>query len=182
MSGTANNFLQAVAAFSHSGFWAVGFLNVTNTGTYQTLIELVCRPQFSVAGPSSTQAAASFSLTVTATDPFGSVVGNYTGTVHFTSTDAQATLPSDYTFILGDAGSHTFSGVVLKTAGTQTITVTDAGQSDTNGSIAIKVTCSGACPAPAVPPAGRGGVKPAPPIPPGTRHPRAGAAERRSPF
>ena len=46
------------------------------------------------------------------------------GTVHFTSTDAQAVLPANYTFTAGDAGAHTFS-VTLETAGTQTITATD---------------------------------------------------------
>ena len=30
----------------------------------------------------------------------------YTGTVHFTSSDAQAVLPSDYTFTAADAGAH----------------------------------------------------------------------------
>jgi hypothetical protein len=44
--------------------------------------------------------------------------------VHFTSTDAQAGLPADYTFVGGDNGLHSFS-VTLKTAGTQSITATD---------------------------------------------------------
>ena len=48
----------------------------------------------------------------------------YTGTVHFTSSDAQAGLPANYTFTGGDAGTHVFS-VTLKTAGTQSITATD---------------------------------------------------------
>src|SRR5207244_5649962 len=49
---------------------------------------------------------------------------SYTGTVHFTSTDSQAGLPADYTFVGGDNGVHSFS-VTLKTAGAQSITAAD---------------------------------------------------------
>jgi hypothetical protein len=48
----------------------------------------------------------------------------YTGTVHFTSSDARAALPGNYTFSAGDAGAHTFSAT-LKTAGSQSLTATD---------------------------------------------------------
>jgi autotransporter-associated beta strand protein len=64
------------------------------------------------------------SLTVTALYPDGSPDTNYTGTVHFTSTDNQATLPPDYTFIAADQGTHTFS-ITLNTAGLQSLTATD---------------------------------------------------------
>jgi hypothetical protein len=63
-------------------------------------------------------------VTVTLRDAFGNVATGYTGTVHFTSTDAQAGLPTDYTFMSGDGGVHTFN-VVLKTSGTQSLIVTD---------------------------------------------------------
>mgnify|MGYP003299294095 CR=1 FL=1 len=43
--------------------------------------------------------------TVTAKDAFGNVATAYTGTIHFTSSDGAATLPADYTFSAGDAGS-----------------------------------------------------------------------------
>src|SRR5262249_33374579 len=59
-------------------------------------------------------AGAAGSATVTARDPFGNVATAYAGTIHFTSTDAQAALPGNYTFTGGDAGVHTFtSGVTL---------------------------------------------------------------------
>ena len=66
-----------------------------------------------------------FSVTVTAEDTYFNTATTYAGTVHFTSTDGQAVLPADYTFVPGDNGSHTFTGVVLKTAGTWTVTATD---------------------------------------------------------
>ena len=70
----------------------------------------------------------SFSPTITVKDAYGNVATNYTGTVHFTSTDSQAGLPGNYTFTSGgdDNGVHTFTnGVTFKTAGSQTFTATD---------------------------------------------------------
>lgn len=54
-------------------------------------------------------------LTVNAVDSFGNLVSNYTGTVTFSSTDTQASLPGDFTFTPADSGSHTFN-VDLRTA------------------------------------------------------------------
>ena len=65
-------------------------------------------------------------LTVTAIDAAGNTNDGYTGTVHFTGSDATATYPADYTFVAGDAGVHSFaSEATLRTAGTQYITATD---------------------------------------------------------
>ena len=76
--------------------------------------------------PSSQTAGVADSLTVMAQAANGNLITTYTGTVHFTSSDPQAVLPTDYTFVPGDSGIHTFtSGVTLKTAGTQSITATD---------------------------------------------------------
>ena len=90
---------------------------------------------------STTTAGTGFDVTVTALDQFWNTATTYAGTVHFTSTDGQAILPADYTFVPGDSGSHTFSGVVLGTAGGQTITATDASDSMLTGTSA-KVTIS----------------------------------------
>ena len=57
-------------------------------------------------------------------DPYSNIATGYTGVVHFTSSDLQAILPTDYTFVVGDQGTHTFS-VTLKTAGSRSITATD---------------------------------------------------------
>lgn len=66
------------------------------------------------------------SITVTMRDPSGTVIPDYAGTVRFTSTDAAAVLPADYTFTPADAGSHTFS-LRLNTAGTFSVTAADTG-------------------------------------------------------
>ena len=79
----------------------------------------------SVSGyPSPTTAGPSQNFTVTALDANGNNALGYTGTVHFTSSDSQAVLPANYTFLAADKGTHTFSAT-LKTAGTQSITATD---------------------------------------------------------
>jgi hypothetical protein len=74
--------------------------------------------------PSPATAGAAQNFTVTARDAYGNTATGYTGTVHFTSSDAQAALPANYTFATADAGAHTFSAT-LKTAGSQSLTATD---------------------------------------------------------
>lgn len=89
--------------------------------------------------PSPTNAGVAGSFTVTAVDGSGATASGYTGTIHFTSSDAQAGLPSDYTFSAADGGVHTFSAT-LKTAGTQSLTATDgmSGISGVQGSITVQ--------------------------------------------
>ena len=78
-----------------------------------------------VAGfPSTTTAGVAGNFTITLRDPYGNMASGYTGTVHFTSSDAKAVLPASYTFTAADAGVRTFSAT-LKTAGTQTLTAAD---------------------------------------------------------
>jgi hypothetical protein len=89
--------------------------------------------------PANITAGVPFNLTVTAIDPFGNTATGYRGTVTFSSTDGQATLPANYPFTAADAGVHTFSGVTLFTAGSQTITATDT-VSGINGSATTAVT------------------------------------------
>jgi len=67
------------------------------------------------------------------------VVTGYTGTVHFSSTDYKATLPSNYTFRTTDKGVHTFSGLVLGKRGNQKITITDTHNSSVTGSVIVDV-------------------------------------------
>ncbi|HKR64303.1 MAG TPA: DUF5689 domain-containing protein, partial [Thermoanaerobaculia bacterium] len=84
---------------------------------------------FDVTAPASVTSGVAFNVTVTARDASNSIATGYVGTVHFTSSSA-GTLPSDYTFTVGDNGTHTFS-VTLTTTGSQSITATDT----VNGSI-----------------------------------------------
>ncbi len=81
--------------------------------------------QFIISAPSSVNAGAAFRLTVTVEDAYGNVVTGYADTVHFSSTDTRATLPSNYTFTVTDKGVHTFIGLIMRKKGRQSITITD---------------------------------------------------------
>ncbi len=75
--------------------------------------------------PSSVIAGTPVTYTATAKDASGTTVTDYSGTVHFTSTDPAAELsPFNYTYVVADAGSHTWH-MAFNTVGTQTLTVTD---------------------------------------------------------
>ena len=58
-------------------------------------------------------------------DAYGNLATAYTGTVHFTSDDALAQLPADFTFSAADAGHRDFEGIALTQAGSRRVTVKD---------------------------------------------------------
>jgi len=95
------------------------------TGTVNVTVNAQVATHFSVTAPANTTSGTPFNVTVTALDASNTIVTGYTGTVHFTSSSA-GTLPSDYTFVGGDNGAHTFS-VTLTSTGSQSITATDGG-------------------------------------------------------
>ena len=76
--------------------------------------------------PASVIAGSPASVTITARDGNGQIASGYRETVAFTSSDPTATLPEPYAFTEADAGTHTFSGIIWKTAGTATLLATDA--------------------------------------------------------
>jgi uncharacterized protein YcnI/uncharacterized cupredoxin-like copper-binding protein len=96
----------------------------TQTGSVKTAVILAPVSYFKIKVPNEATAGSSFKITLTAYDSFDKVKTDYTGTVGFSSTDARAILPVDYTFKVADQGSKDFS-VKLKTALDQTITVKD---------------------------------------------------------
>ena len=115
-----------------------------------TFIATDAATHFSVTpSTNSTTAGAAFSVTVTALDANNNQTAGYTGTIAFSSTDTNSgvVLPSNYTFTSNtsassgfDNGIHTFTGVVLATAGAQTITVMDTNTPSidgTSGSITV---------------------------------------------
>ena len=76
---------------------------------------------FLVNAPASATAGTPFSFTVAALDPYNNTDTNYAGTVHFTSSDGAASLPTDTTLVLG-LGTPS---ATLNTTGPQTMTATD---------------------------------------------------------
>jgi Bacterial Ig-like domain (group 3) len=93
---------------------------------------------FLISAPSASPAGNLFVVTVAALDQFNNTATGYTGTVNLTSTDSQAALPSPGVTLSGGIGTY---AAILKTAGTQTLSATDAAvASITGSSAAITVT------------------------------------------
>src|SRR5439155_362486 len=116
----------AVAAGAFDGDGWLDAVTANRSGSnVSVLINDTIWGSLAVSGfPAATTAGTAGSFTVTARNADATTATNYTGTVHFTSSDLQAVLPADYTFTTADAGVHTFSAM-LKTAGTQSITAKD---------------------------------------------------------
>jgi hypothetical protein len=84
-------------------------------------------------------------VTVTAKDHYGNTADSgpeqYLGTALLSSTDGQAAgLPASHGFTVADAGSYIFDGVILYTAGTQTITARDSVNSTISGDAMVNVS------------------------------------------
>ena len=109
-----------------------GGLSASRTGI---AVQAAAAHSFTVAGfPTNPTAGTAYNVTVTAFDAFDNIATGYTGNAVFSSSDGHAVLPPNgYTFTGADGGSHTFS-VALETAGSQSITVTDATTSSITGS------------------------------------------------
>jgi hypothetical protein len=125
------NVLAALRLCALSG--VIAGLLTFGCGTHATLVITV---------PSSAVAGQPFTVTVTA------MVGGSRDTIinspiRFTSSDSAAVLPPIYYFNANDAGSHTFSnGVILTTAGSQSITATAVGASGLNGTANVTVSAT----------------------------------------
>jgi hypothetical protein len=148
LGGSSDDYGYGIALDSAGNVYVAGATILppnnfpTTAGAYDTSsgsgfvakINVAPSPSFAVAGfPSSTTAGVSHTFTVTALNADGSFNTNYTGTVHFTSSDPQAVLPADYTFSPANQGVQTFT-VILETAGSQSITATDTVTGSITGS------------------------------------------------
>jgi uncharacterized delta-60 repeat protein len=90
---------------------------------------------FLVSAPSSIQNGTSFHLYFSAVDAYGNAT-SFTDTVHFTSSDPNATLPIDET----PKNQQNLGTFILRTTGTQTITMTDINDPSLFVTITIQVT------------------------------------------
>jgi hypothetical protein len=84
------------------------------------------------------RAGTPFAIKVIVGDDFGQPAAGYTGTVHFTLTPAGTT--ANYTFMAADAGLHTFAGLVLTQAATDTVTGADTANPSITGRVTFTVT------------------------------------------
>ena len=84
-------------------------------------------------------------FTVTARDQFGNLAAGYVGTVAFTSTDPDASVPDPYEFQAADAGVRSFpGGVTFRTAGGQALRATDAATPTITGALTRSVLAAAA--------------------------------------
>ncbi len=74
--------------------------------------------------PNQVKAGEAVEVTVSAMDTEGNVATGYLGTVGFSSSDAKAVLPENYTFVDSDNGTKRFT-VTFQTTGAATLTVQD---------------------------------------------------------
>lgn len=90
--------------------------------------------------PSTATAGSPFTVTVTVMIGVkrDTIVNN---SIHFTSSDPAAVLPSDYTFTPADAGSHTWTnGFILMTPGSQNVSASFYDASGINGTVNVTVS------------------------------------------
>ena len=154
LGGTLTMTAQSgVATFSGLTIDTVGSYQIqaTSSGLSTTIsdsitIDPALAQTFAVTTnfPSPDPAGTAGTVTVTAVDAFNNVVGSgpeqYVGTAYLSSTDIKvAGLPASYTFTAADSGSHVFTNVILKTAGSQTITAADSVTSTIKGSVPATV-------------------------------------------
>ena len=81
-------------------------------------------PMLEVSGISAALAGATNQVRVRAVNIYSQTLTDYTGTVHFSSSDPRAQLPADATFSATDAGVKSLP-VTLKTAGFQSVSAVD---------------------------------------------------------
>src|SRR5205085_2222728 len=127
LSSGAGSFSTTLKTAGAQTVTATDTVTSSITGTSGSIaVGATAATHFTVTAPAATTAGNAFNVTVSAQDQFNNTATGYTGTVHFTKTDAGAgsAVPGNYTF--GGLGVHAFTnGATLVTAGSQTITVTD---------------------------------------------------------
>ncbi|TFG70805.1 MAG: hypothetical protein E4H25_00970, partial [Methanomassiliicoccus sp.] len=139
-------FSNAVS-FDDPGTFSVTVTDTVDTGATGTqsgiVIEDLLPSTLKIEGaPMEVDVGSSFTLTVSVYHQYDELDAEYTGTVEFESSDLDGSveLPSDYTFVIGDAGTRTFTNeFVLMTAGAQTIDATDTSDGSLTDSAPITV-------------------------------------------
>jgi hypothetical protein len=114
----------------------------TITGQATVMVNPGAATRFGLSAPANSVSGAAFGLTVTALDAWGNVATGYRGTVQFTSSDRQATLPPNYPFVSADNGVHLFTGVILRTLGSQQINAADTKNHKLTGNVTVMVTAA----------------------------------------
>ena len=150
----SSHLVQGVGTFSAT-LTTAGNQTLTATDTVNSSISAsiatvsvtpAAASHFVITSPMATTAGNAFLIVVTAEDKFNNIATSYTGSVKFSSTDAQSVpgsgLPIPSTlFNLTNAPGFGYFAVELKTAGPQVVTVTDTSVASLSGvSVSINVS------------------------------------------
>jgi hypothetical protein len=133
--------LTASVVFNTAGSQTLTVTALTGTpiSGHQSLNVSAQTIHFYVYAQSSATVGSPLYLFVVALDADNRPVLGYTGTVHFTSTDGNASLPIDYTFLPSDHGRHLFQ-VDFTNTGAQTVTLTDKSNSSLTINVNVQVS------------------------------------------
>jgi hypothetical protein len=139
-NGTGSFSVTLIAAGTHT-VTATDTVDNTITGTSASItVNAAATTHFFVSAIAIATGNIPVSVTVEAMDAFGNITSGYAGTVHFTSSDPLATLPADSVLV---GGLGLFNNPILRTGGSQTVTVTDTVDSSITGtSNVIAVTAA----------------------------------------
>jgi hypothetical protein len=140
----AHTFSAALKTAGSQSITATDTVTNTITGTESGItVNPAATSALQISAPASVKATTAFTIVLRAVDSFGNTTTSYAGTVHFTSFDGSATLPTNFVFSAADSGVHTFAnGVTLVSAGSQTVTATDTVTSSITGHATIQVNSS----------------------------------------
>jgi len=109
---------------------ATDTVNASITGIASGIVvKAAAASKFVISVPASVTSGAAFAVTVTAQDAYGNTALGYTGTVHYTSSDALAVVPANMTLTNGSAKVT----VKLKTKGNQTVSAADTANATIKG-------------------------------------------------
>jgi hypothetical protein len=155
LTSGVGNFSATLKTLGSQTIKATDTVTASITGTSNPIsVGTSAATHFSVTAPAGATKGTAFGFQVSALDAANNVATSYSGTVHFTSTDAQAVLPANSTLT---SGVGNFSAT-LKTLGKQTITATDtvtASITGTSNVITVFASCQGQgaeCASPLLPP------------------------------
>src|SRR5262249_28512609 len=141
--GGQHTFTNGVTLYT-AGTWAVTAQDGSITGGASITVTPAAADHFQLDAPGTVVAGTTFSVTLTALDPYGNIAPTYGATAAWTSTDQDPTvvLPSDYQFQPSDAGVVSFDGLILQTIDTIVLTATDVETGQLIGNASIIVTAS----------------------------------------
>ncbi len=119
--------------------------HLNNAGTATAMADLfTAATRLLVSAPAGVPAGSPFTVNVSALDDAGNLAVDYSGTIHFGSSDGSAILPPDHTFTGSgnDNGVHSFIGVALRTPGAQSIAAADTSRGVIAGTARVTVTAA----------------------------------------